>query len=146
MPVQAQQEALIGRFGTEVAEIAREMVQEIGKDHSEIPEVTIAPLRRLQGQCERYLGVARSGQDRFLLFFLSVFLEDVFYNLSGDVPYNQDSDRRKRRFFGDLAKELERLGVALSTGGANQGGQGCQRMVASYLDTITEINDLLATE
>lgn len=145
MQAQQQQEGLIGRFGLEVSEVARDMVGSEGMSAPD-QEVTIAPLRRLQGQCERYLRVATSGKDRFVLFFLSAFLEDVFYNLSGDVPYDPDSDQCKRRFFINLADGLERLGRALTEGDADNCSRSCEDMVASYLDTITQINDLLVTE
>src|SRR5262245_28889084 len=94
MPSLAQQQSeLLRRFGSEVAGAADAMI--LGPSGGEVglPEVSIGPLRRLHEQAERYLRVAKSPSERLLFFFISVFLQDVFYNLSGDVPYGEESQR-----------------------------------------------------
>ena len=146
MTAQAQCDELLQRFGSEIAAAAEAMVVGEAPTDAELPEVSIAPLRRLHEQAERYLRVADAANTQFLLFFLSSFLQDIFYNLSGDVPYEAESRRYQQKFFVDLAKNLADFSSAIADRDSARSLDVCEQMISSYLQTVTRINDLLEQE
>lgn len=144
MPVEPGQGDLLKRFGSVIAATADAMIGPQREDG--LPEVTIAPLHRLHEQAERYLRVAKTPRVRFLLFFLSAFLQDVFYNLSGDVPYGAESQRCRHGFFVELAKDLREFSSTIANEDAAHSFKVWERMVSSYCEAVERINDILAQE
>jgi hypothetical protein len=144
--VHSGQDELLCRFRSVIAAAADALIVRPPEKEGALPEVTIAPLRRLQEQAERYLRVAKSPRARFWLFLLSVFLQDVFYNLSGDVPYAAESHACQQRFFVELARDLREFSSTIADEDAVQPLNVWQRIVSSYCETVTRINDILAQE
>lgn len=140
------QDELLRLFGAEIAGAAQAMLAGPRGEDGRLLEVSIAPLRGLQEQAERYLQIATIPRTRFLFFFLSAFLQDVFYNLAGDVPYQEESQRRRQEFFLALPESLRKFSVAIAADSTGDAIVSCQQMVSEYLDTVTRINKLLERE
>jgi hypothetical protein len=140
MPVQTGKDELLQRFGSVIGAAADAMVGP--PKEGGLPEVRSGPLRRLHEEAERYLRLAKTPRARFELFFLSVFLQDVFYNLLGDVPYEAQSHRYQEQFFLDLANDLRKLSSTISDESGSS-FEAWERMVSSYCETVSRINDIL---
>jgi len=104
-------------------------------------EVTIAPLRQLEHWCERYLLLASEPADQFAMFFLSTLIHDVFFNLAGDLAYDEAAEARKREYFAELAGELSELGAALEKDNSAETTR-FHEMVASYMRAVASINQM----
>lgn len=141
--MQSVKDELLQRFSSVIAAAADAMTP---REEGTLPEVSFAPLRRLHEQAERFLGVAKTPRAMFSLFFLSVFLQDVFYNLSGDVPYAEESHSCQQRFFLELANNLREVSSTIADENMALSSKAWERMVSSYCETVTRINEILAQE
>ncbi|MGD0707408.1 MAG: hypothetical protein ABSA51_03030 [Anaerolineaceae bacterium] len=116
-------------------------IRDTGSKLNNDPAETRA-LRVIQGKANRLQYLDNHPQRRFCWFFLNVFLEDVFYNLSGDIPYVSNVDNARIEFLKALGSNLMKFSESLN----DQNFHGCfatfEEMVGSYLDTINGINSL----
>lgn len=103
---------------------------------------TVAEMARLRRWCETSLTVAREPGDQYLLFFLSVFFQDVFFNLVGDVPYSPEVEKCRQDFFQAFKRELETLAKSLRNRDWSSRSDALQNLVSCYLNTITQLNQL----
>lgn len=106
----------------------------------------LLPLRNLKDEILKpYLAPSFAPDLRFVAFSLANFLDDVFYNLTGDFP-----DQGKiiheicEGFFKTVAAELGFIGELLSKGNEPLDREAVwkvlARLVCAYLDTIDRLN------
>lgn len=107
----------------------------------QIPEAT--PLIQAQEMLEDLLPECREAEVKFFVFFLSNYLDDVFYNLTGDVPYSKDLDRERGEFFRKIAPRLLEMTEALEVKKYMRCHEICVDLVKVYLDTIEHLNAIL---
>jgi len=74
----------------------------------------------------------------FVRFFLSIFIDDVFYNLSGDFPYHRETHEIISDIFKGIGKALSLLAKSISDDTLDQ-SQAFENMVKSYLDGLERI-------
>ena len=103
-------------------------------------EVTVAPLRQLEHWCERYLSLTSEPSEQFAMFFLSSFIHDIFFNLTGDLPYDEDTEARKREYFSELAQQFNQLGAAIEEDRTRDLSALFHAMVAHYVRAIGLMN------
>lgn len=81
---------------------------------------------------------------RFVLFFLSVFIDDVRYNLLGDYPFSdlatRESDTPRRELFHALGESLRLVSDGLAQANYDTCIFGCAKATVKYLDTLKELN------
>jgi hypothetical protein len=141
-----QSDELLRRFGSEVAAAADAMIVGPPRQEGGLPQWSLAPLHRLRDQAERYLRVAKTARARLSLFMFSVFLQDVFYNLVGDVPYEEESERCRQQFFVDLARYLRECSSAIADEEISHSFAAWEEMVSAYCKTVNSINEILANQ
>ena len=94
-----------------------------------------------------YISKSYDSETRFFAFFLTNFLDDVFYNLIGDVPYGvpygESVHSIIKEFFIELGKKLCNIGEALSKKNFVQINECFNDMVVDYLDRIEKINNTI---
>ena len=106
-----------------------------------IPEA--APLSRVQETLEDLLPQCREAEIKFFVFFLSNFLDDIFYNLTGDVPYSRQLDRERGEFFRGIASRLMEMAEELEAANYARCHEICVSLVKVYLDTIEHLNAIV---
>lgn len=107
----------------------------------------LRPLKALKnGELIPYLSPEYNAEKRFVAFFLINFLDDVFYNLVGDFPYDKplgkEADSIRREFFRGLGTELCAIGEALVRDYFPTIYEHLTRLVVLYLHNIDAINGL----
>jgi hypothetical protein len=107
---------------------------------SESGSISLSPLKRLQRRLENSQSVDLSEENRFLVFFLAIFIQDVFYNLAGDVPYSENSEQEKQKFYSKLVGDLEQLSDAINQADSSKKLNTCMQLVNNYLDGVKSIN------
>lgn len=70
---------------------------------------SMAALRRLRYFCSRQFLEAEDKYERFLCFFLSCFIDDVFFNLGGDTPYDKELHNERIYLFKKITETLQSI-------------------------------------
>lgn len=102
-----------------------------------------APLSRVQETLEELLPECREAEIKFFVFFMSNFIDDVFYNLTGDIPYYPGLDRERGELFRGIASRLMEMAEALEAANYARCHEICVSLVKVYLDTIEHLNAIL---
>jgi hypothetical protein len=101
-------------------------------------------LASLQKELEGAHVVATDRFARFILFFLSVFIDDIRYNLLGDFPFSdaasQEGDTARRELFRRLGQTLIVLSEELARANRDSCVGACSEITSKYLDTISVLN------
>jgi hypothetical protein len=101
-----------------------------------------SPLRRIQRECDEVQYHAEQRDSRFVAFFLSVFIADFFYNLTGDVPYSERLNLIQNRAIAIVGKQINRLATAGEHTDLPEMYGACRELSISYLDLIAEARNL----
>lgn len=133
--------------------LSRDLIS-IGEELSHLPSTGPLDVRVLtilkRAKLVPYLSQAYEAEKRFFAFFLINFLDDVFYNLVGDFPYDKPYGEKahgiKLDFFKDAGRDLSAIGEALSRSDFQVIYNHFVSLVTLYLDKIDEINRLIETE
>lgn len=121
----------------------REAIQEMSDKNGAIP---LSPLKGLQRKLENALNVNLGEEDLFFVFFLATFIQDVFYNLAGDVPYSERSEQEKQKVYSELASDLGQFAEAMEQGEPSKKLHSCMQLVNTYLNGVKAINLVLKEE
>lgn len=124
-----------------LAQTVKQM-KEVGRRLAESPAET-GGLRSLQIGLRALLCTVTDSQSRFSWFFLCVFIDDIFYNLSGDIPYVAKADEVRSSFLQAYGGKLVELSAALDD---RNHGRCCEvyaAMVGLYLNAVSEMNGLI---
>ena len=121
----------------------RQAIQEMNASTGAIP---LSPLKRLQRKLENTLSVNLDRDDSFFVFFLATFIQDVFYNLAGDVPYSERSEKEKQRVYRELASDLGQFAEVMEEGEPRKVLHACMQLVSTYLNGVKSINLILKEE
>jgi hypothetical protein len=102
-----------------------------------VPFLDVSALR----QAQRDLGgvLSRSDlspQERLLAYFAMHFIDDVFYNLTGDIPADENMAAVQVQFFKGVADSLGRLADSLEHGAHDRCISICDEMIRDLLQTI----------
>jgi len=115
----------------------------IGKQLADNPK-DAGILRSIQKQCKN-LQYEDPGTDiRFLAFFLSQFIDDFFYNLTGDIPYSDELLVIRNRCVQMIGQKLQALGDDLQGKQPNAYCSFSRDLVVSYLAFILEAKKTFA--
>ena len=112
-------------------------LQKVGKSLSADGSESGPKLRKLQSEL--------NSMDRFdpildfVRFFISSFIDDVFYNLSGDFPYRRETHEIVGEIFRGIGNALISLSESISRDGLDR-SIAYESMVNLYLDGLDRIN------
>lgn len=80
---------------------------------------------------------------RFIGFVVGAIVEDAFYNLTGDFPYDPawgDSvDRTKEKLFGEIISSFARIGNLIEKGDLSASRDELARLTSAYSDSLFQI-------
>jgi hypothetical protein len=100
-------------------------------------------LASLQKELEQ-ADVVTDGFSQFILFFLSLLIDDMRYNLLGDFPFSnaapKEGDTARRELFQRLGQTLIVLSVELARAHGESCVGACSEITGKYLETIKELN------
>jgi hypothetical protein len=96
-------------------------------------------LRKLQSKLHK-LETADSHMN-FLGFFLFSLIDDLYFNLSGDFPYDEESDRIIDSIFKSIGQLLVKLEHTLRSDNPKDCYEIYVEMVKVYLKGLTEVED-----
>jgi len=87
--------------------------------------------------------------ERFVAFFLNMFVDDVLYNLAGDIPYDKrwgsELDSTRKALMDGIADQLMRLIDGLTRADSLRVYDACVEMAAAYTNGILALDRLLRT-
>lgn len=98
-------------------------------------------LRVLQSQLSQLRPADR--HINFLCFFISSFIEDLYFNLSGDFPYNEKIDGLIDIIFKEIGQLLLKLATGLKSNNFMRPSEVYVDMVQVYLDGLSQIENLV---
>lgn len=71
------------------------------------------PLRELSNYCVVRLFNTDDALERFVCFYLYSFINNVFSNIGGDTPYDDQLKETRKHFYKNLTENLYKLGNAI---------------------------------
>jgi len=98
------------------------------------------PLRELQIQFSQIAQLPFSITDRFLLFFISLYIEDIFSNLLIDTPYTEDIKNAREKLFHEIGKLLRQLYQSYKENNETELYRIYKELVYVYLKKIDYLN------
>jgi hypothetical protein len=78
----------------------------------------------------------------FLCFFLYTFVDDIYFNLTGDVPYKEASSKIINSIFKSIGKSLQKIGEKFNKDAQNNFYEIYVDMVQHYRDGLTKLSHL----
>lgn len=105
--------------------------------------ISLKPLRRLQRKLDTAISSTGSKEDLFLIFFLTNFIQDVFYNLTGEVLGSEELEQEKQTIYGEMANGFTRLANVLEQETKSEELHACADIVYAYLHGIASIDSIL---
>lgn len=92
---------------------------------------------------ERFLS-SLNNNERFLMFFLDCYIEKIFFNLVGDVPYRDGVTKEiQTQFYKELSLLLENLREKVEKKLLEDAYQSYEQLGILYLDTVNRLNNKL---
>jgi hypothetical protein len=99
-------------------------------------------LRPFQRQLDSFQYTLRNKHLKFLCFFLSSFIGDVYDNLAGDVPPHEDIHHGRNEVLTQLGETLIALVPDIECGDYGRCYERCAELVDFYLRKIQELNSI----
>ena len=84
---------------------------------------------------------------RFVAFFLDLFIDDYFYNLAGDYPYRKDLEKTYlkiwREILNSIGYSLLEIAENIEENNYSECCEACASIVSLYLEKINYLNKIL---
>gem|GEM_PF-4968571 len=103
-------------------------------------------LRKLQSSLNKLLFSIEDKNLLLLSFFLDSFIDNLFFNLSGDVPYSEVIHSIISNIFKSLGKPLENIANGLNKVNFNVCTDAFGEMVNIYLEGLKHIQEKTSEE
>ncbi len=126
---------------TETTEIVVDKILQTGNALFERGSDAGPSLRELQAQL--YQLSITNRHINFLCFFISVFIEDLYFNLSGDFPYNEKLDGVIDRIFKEIGQVLVKLAAVLNSNNFTDSYEVYVDLVGVYLNGLAQIENIV---
>jgi hypothetical protein len=100
-------------------------------------------LTELQVLLEGAVSASEDAQLRFILFFLSLFIDDIKYNFIGDFPFCDSAGEGfhlRDKFLRELGETLAQISGELAASNYGAYTALAARIASRYLETITAMN------
>lgn len=121
---------------TELAKLAAETGQKlIEQGANASPE-----LRKFQEEIEVLQSQSSDANIRFLSFFLFNLIEDFYYNLTGDFPYQKDNYNIRDNIYENIGQGLKELAGNLESRDFALWYKSYVKIVDAYLNGIEDLS------
>ncbi|MCL4477404.1 MAG: hypothetical protein M1508_14480 [Nitrospirae bacterium] len=94
-------------------------------------------LRKLRHYCFRRLLESEDSYERFLSFLICSFVDEIFFNLLGDTPYDKDLHSARISLLEDIAKTFMHMGRKKELYAVFE---SFPELVSKYVDIINSLN------
>jgi hypothetical protein len=122
------------------AEVLTAQGRELRARHDKDSLASAKALKELQMEVAPLVQLPFRSTDRFLLFFLSLYIEDVFANILTDTPYSEAIKEARAYLLEQIGSRLKRLASAYRRNDEMKLYETCKELVQVYLDKIDELN------
>lgn len=128
---------------TEIKEILGNLLVKAGLDLSSEPYDTHY-IRDIQGELRKLASRTIDERLTFLVFFIPLFVDDIYYNLVGDIVgiNSEILEGVRKEMFAYLGKSLIELSGILETGEMDHLFPVYAKLVAFYISKVNELNAL----
>lgn len=113
---------------------------ELLKNRTSADGADATAVRQIQGRVAELLAASRDSSVVHQAFWLNAVIEDVFYNLFGDTPYNEATEQARRAVCGDFETLFVRLADSLSEDHKEQQLTCWESFVNTYVQRIRDLN------
>ena len=106
---------------------------------------SVSPLRKVQHRCWNWQD-HDAGQDyiQFMVFFLDTFIDKVFYDLTGDVPFRGDVTLQiQRTLYATIGTVFVELAQHLRDSNFSGMHHCYQKLGLAYLKAVRSLNEVL---
>ena len=110
------------------------------KPRADVQGVPLRPLKLLQKKIDLAAGSNLEIKDLFLVFFLSLFIQDIFHNLTGELVYSEEMNKRKQQLYSEMALVLGEISNAVDQQNSGLIIESCGKLVSAYLNGIKEMD------
>lgn len=120
--------------------------RETGSILKEDPAEGTGQLRNLQKQLEGYEKSNEIKEIRFLAFALGLLIDDIFYNLTGDFPFDKkwglEAYKRRMLFLSEMGQSFEEMADKIIEDNFYNCVDKYKDIIIGYLDTIDDLNKI----
>lgn len=101
-------------------------------------------IRDIQGELRELALQAIDERIIFLLFFIPIFVDDIYYNLVGDIVgvSSEILEISRQEIFSFLGKSLKEMAVKLSLGDFDNLNQIYTKLVSFYIFKVNKLNSI----
>lgn len=101
------------------------------------------PLKELQLKFSQLIQLPLSSDDRFLLFFMSAYIDDIFANLLVDTPFSIEIEEARETLYREIGELLHRLAEAYLQNQQGEVFEIMKELVRVYLEKIDRMNQVV---
>lgn len=98
------------------------------------------PLNELKQQLHQLSNLPLSQTGKFLIFFVTAYIEDIFSNLLTDTPYTENVKLAREKLFCEIGSLLKKLSGAYENGEDSTLYETYKELVHIYLEKIEFLN------
>ncbi len=107
-------------------------------------DVTMSrPLRELHFVLSELQYKQAATWQRLLIYTLVAFIEDFFFNLTGDIPFKKETRETHDSVMLAIGNGLDKLSRDVETSDATGAYANLEQMICHYLDSMDELNKKL---
>lgn len=100
------------------------------------------PLKELQLKFSQLIQLPLSSDDRFLLFFMSSYIDDIFANLLVDTPFSIEIEEARETLYREIGKLLHQFAEAYLLNQQGEVFEIMKELVRVYLEKIDRMNQV----
>lgn len=117
-----------------------ETAQNISSQLTENKHPNVISLKELGRHCSERLFESKNEKEQFICFYISRFIEDVFYNLSGDTPYDEGLQKVRLSFYANLTKTMEHLADSIKCNDDSAMLANLSALISEFIGKINLLN------
>ncbi len=100
------------------------------------------PLKEMQLKFSQLIQLPLNSDDRFLLFFMSTYIDDIFANLLLDTPFSAEIEEARATLYKEIGDLLPRLASAYFESKQDELFQIMKELVKVYFVKIDLMNQV----
>ncbi|MBI5676841.1 MAG: hypothetical protein HZC48_13660 [Nitrospirae bacterium] len=110
---------------------------------SEAQELASArPLKEMHLKFSQLIQLPLNSDDRFLLFFMTTYIDDIFANLLLDSPFSTEIEEAREILFKEIGELLHRLAGAYLKNQQGELFEILKELTRVYLEKIDRMNQV----
>lgn len=106
------------------------------KDH----HPNIISLKELSYYCSEHLLDSKNEKEQFLCFYISKFIDAIFYNFCADTPYDEELQKVRLAFYTNLTKILKELAQSIKENNDDNLLTGLSALIGEFISKINLVN------